>query len=95
MQIEPTQGHDPLGLPEGGRPAQPTGPAAHPPDLKPAETAVPPADLHAYLARAGTADDAPIRDAAVAEAKRLLASGALDTPDAVERAAEAILTIGI
>jgi len=95
MQIEPTQGHDPLGLPDGGRQAQPTGPAAHHPGPKPAEAAVSGADLQAYLAQAGTADDEPIRDEAVAEAKRLLASGALDTPEAAQRAAEAILTIGI
>lgn len=96
MQIEPTQGSDPLGLPDGSRQPQPPGPAAHGAGPKPDETDRPDAaDLQAYLAQASTGDEEAIRAEAVAEAKRLLASGALDTPEAAERAAEAILTIGI
>jgi len=96
MQIEPTQGYDPLGLPDSSHPSQPAGPAAHHPGLKPDETGrTDAADLQAYLAQAGTGDEEAVRAEAVAEAKRLLASGDLDTPEAAERAAEAILTIGI
>ena len=46
-----------------------------------------------YVREALAAEDVDL--AAIAEAKRLIASGQLDTPEAVKRAAEAIVELGI
>lgn len=52
-----------------------------------------PAEGQAYVAQAAAAPE--INQSAVAEARRLLQSGQLSSPDAVRRAAEAILRNGI
>ena len=46
-----------------------------------------------YIAKALAAEE--VNTAAIAEAKRLLAEGLLDTPEAIERAAEAMVTRGL
>jgi len=94
MQIDPTQGLDPFGLNDGPRPAGAGGPPAADRG-RPAGTAgegeppVPPE----YLRLA--AETEPVRAEVVAEAKRLLEAGDLDTPEAARGAAEAILSLGI
>ena len=94
MHIEPTQGFDALGSPDGTRSApQPeqVWPAGEgkPLETCPDEQRVPPA----YVEQAAAAEE--VRSEAVAEARLALASGALDTAEAAEAAAEAILTLGI
>mgnify|MGYP006308128979 FL=1 len=48
--------------------------------------------VKSYTAEALSADE--VNAAAVAEARRLLATGALDSPQAIQRAAEAIINYG-
>lgn len=94
MHIEPTHGFDTPGLPEKARnvpqpessaPAGPTPPRRTPPAGS--------STLAPYIREAAAAQ--PVRTAAVADAKRLLASGGLDTEEAARGAAEAILTFGL
>jgi len=94
MQIEPTHGFETPGLPEKA----PNGP--QPGDVPPAGKApprrTPPAGssaLSPWVQEAAKAE--PVRRGAVEEAKRLLASGNLDTAEAARGAAEAILTFGL
>jgi len=92
MQIEPTQGFDALGSPDGARNTpEPVSPAGR---GKPTETPSGGLGVPAsYIEQAAAAET--VRSEAVAEARRLLDSGELDTPEAAEAAAEAILTLGI
>jgi len=92
MHIEPTQGFDALGSPDGaGNAPEPVPPAGRgkPNETSPEERGIP----ASYIDQAAAAPE--IRSEAVAEARRLLASGELDTPEAAEAAAETILTLGI
>ncbi|MFO8014479.1 MAG: hypothetical protein R6X20_14370 [Phycisphaerae bacterium] len=94
MHIEPTQGFDGLGSPDGPRNAPQPGQVPPAGRDEAAETpkdeqGVPPS----YVERAAAA--AEVRPDAVAEARRLLESGELDTPEAAAEAAETILTLGI
>ncbi len=94
MHIEPTQGLDALGSPDGARhrpqpnevPSAGREAAAEPAR----DEAAVPAD---YVSQAAGA--AEVRPDAVAEARRLIESGELDTAEAAAAAAEAILTLGI
>jgi len=94
MHIEPTQGFDGPGTPDGphrSRQAEPVPPAGQGnPAESPSHGQAVPAS---YVEQA--AEAAAVRTEAVAEARRLLASGQLDTPEAAEAAAETILTLGI
>lgn len=94
MQIERTQGLDPLGLPGGTQnlPKAEQGGAA---TGKTGDSAGGPAGpaFQPYVARAREAEE--VRLAEVEEAKRLIAAGELDTPEAAQRAAEALLRLGI
>jgi len=94
MQIDSTQGFDALGAPDGARnvPHPEPTPSANREkrsETPPAATGIP----TSYMKQAAAAET--VRPEAVAEAKRLLASGDLDTPEAARQAAEAILTLGI
>ncbi len=94
MQIDPTQGFDALGVPDGARnvPHPEPSPSAD----REARGETPPAAAGipaAYIEQAAAAQT--VRPEAVAEAKRLLASGGLDTAEAARQAAETILTLGI
>jgi len=94
MRIDPAQPLNPQALP-GGKPAaqKPAEPNAGA-DAKPVVDGVEIRSRHAALLRqAAVADE--IDQAAIAEARRLLAEGKLDTPDAARRAAEAILRLGL
>jgi hypothetical protein len=94
MQIEPTHGFDAVGSPDGTR--KPPQPGEVPPAGR-GDAAETPKDEQtvpsSYVERAAAADE--VRRDAVAEARRLLATGELDTPEAAAAAAEAILTLGI
>ena len=94
MHIEPTQGYDALGSPDGPRSTPQPGPV---PSAGRGDAAGPARDDEgapaAYVQQASEA--AEVRPDAVAEARRLLESGELDTPEAAAGAAEAILTLGI
>ena len=88
MRIDGTSGSDLYGL--GGRnnvAGRKSSGAADPTGIETDVVASGPEKK--YIARALAAAD--VDSAAVAEAKRLLASGQLDTPAAAQRAAEAIL----
>jgi len=94
MQIERTEGLDPLGLPDNaGHLAKNsrTGSATDQPEGS--SGFISEAALQPYVERAAEAD--AIRSEAVQQAKRLLASGELDTPETARRAAENILRLGI
>lgn len=94
MHIERTQGFDALGLPDPAKnlpKADQTSAAARRAGEPAGASAG--AGFEPYILRA--ADAPAVRSEAVQEARRLLASGELDTPEAVQRAAEAILRLGI
>ena len=94
MHVERTEGFDALGLPDaaGNLPkADKTAPAADQTDGSRRSAAE--ADFQPYIDRAAEADE--IRSEAVEQARRLLASGELDTPETARRAAENILGFGI
>jgi hypothetical protein len=94
MRIDPTQGLTPQappgGKPNPQKPAEPQGGA----NAEPAVDGVEIRSKHVGLLRQAAAVD-QIDQAAVAEARRLLAEAKLDTPDAARRAAEAILRLGL
>ena len=94
MRIDGTHGLDPHNLSAAAPPAGKPAPPADTPD---AGTSSRPAGadpvLEAYVRQAAAGDEVDLQ--AVAEAKRLLASGQLDTPEAAERAAETIARLGI
>jgi hypothetical protein len=93
MQIEPT-GFDALGSPDGTRNAPQPGQVPPTERGEAAETARDEQGVPAaYVERAAATEE--VRQDAIAEARRLLESGALDTPEAAAAAAEAILTLGI
>jgi hypothetical protein len=93
MQIEGTHGVDPLHVPGGARnlvrPDQPANATGRPTQAPGPEGP----DIEPYARRAAEAPE--VRPDAVAEAKRLLASGSLDTPEAAVRAAERLLRDGV
>jgi hypothetical protein len=93
MQIDGTHGVDPLHIPGGAKSlVRPDQPAAG--TDRPAEAPGPrDPDVEPYIRRAAEAPE--VRPDAVAEAKRLLASGSLDTPEAAGKAAERLLRDGI
>jgi hypothetical protein len=93
MQIERTDGLNPRGVPDNStgplRSAGNPGAKEAAPDSQPtAETAT-----EALVRQAATADE--INLTAVEEARRLLESGQLDNPEAIRRAAAALLDQGI
>ena len=94
MHIEPAKGFDALGLPAGAKnlpkPDQPPSASPETGDW-PGSTAL--SALRPYIQRAAQVDE--IRNEAIEDAKRLLAAGELDTPEAAAGAAENILTLGI
>ncbi len=93
MQISPTYGPDPQsfgGQQLASKPSKGADTGAR--DGAPGCVRVP-SQYAAYVRQAAGAED--IDKAAVAEAKQLLDSGQLDSPDAARRAAESILTLGI
>ncbi len=94
MEIKPTQGLDALGLPGEAKNPPKAAPSSDAGD-KTADSANSAAEsaLRPYTQRAAEADE--IRSDVVEDAKRLLAAGELDTPEAAERAAENILRLGI
>ena len=94
MEIKPTQGLDALGLPGEAKNPPKAAPSSDAGD-KTADSANSAAEsaLQPYIERA--AGVVEVRRDAVEDAKRLLAAGELDTPEAAERAAENILRLGI
>lgn len=94
MRIDPTQPLNPQAVP-GGKPAtQKPAESLAGADAEPVVDGVEIRSRHATLLRQAAAAD-EIDQAAVAEARRLLTEGKLDTPDAARRAAEAILRLGL
>lgn len=93
MRIEGTQGAGPNGLNEGA-----AGPGKH--AKAPASASAKPAEalqfdsVHATYVRKAAACET-VNPAAVAEARKLLESGQLDTPEAAQRAAEAMISRGL
>lgn len=77
--------------PGGAREAAPGGERGEAAD--PADAAGVDAEARPYVGKALAADDVNLE--AVAEARRLLGAGELDTPEATRRAAERILSDGI
>ena len=94
MQIESTRGVDPLGVPDGAN-GLPKAGETRSAAAKAEDTPLPAAEpsLEPYIRQAAEAEE--VRADAVAEARRLLDSGALDTADAARAAAENILRLGI
>lgn len=94
MRIDGTHGLEPQGLPEG-KPSLPKTPASG--DAREPETSadglVVSRSHEPYIHQAMAAEE--INTQAVAEARRLLRSGELDTPEAARRAAETIMRLGI
>lgn len=93
MQIEGTHGVDPLGIREGAKNlarADQAGPGAGKAAAGPVSESE---GFEPYVR--GTAEAPEVRAEAVSEAKRLLASGGLDTPEGAARAAERLLRDGI
>jgi hypothetical protein len=93
VRIDKTNGYEPQGLPTSGRPtAKPGKPAAAGvnEDVDGAQI-----DLTSAALARQAASSADVNAAAVQEAKQLLQSGQLDTPEAIRRAAQAILTTGL
>ena len=94
MRIDGTHGLEPQGLPEGN-PSLPKTP--HPGDVDQAQSSA--EDIivsrshEPYIRQAMAAEE--VNTQAVAEARKLLRSGQLDTPEAARRAAQAILRLGI
>jgi hypothetical protein len=93
MRVDGTHGIEPQGLPEGRPPAQ----AAKTPTSAADKTGVDSSQLLAaqapYIQAALAAQD--VDAAAVEEAKKLLRSGQLDTPEAIQKAAQRILELGV
>ena len=94
MRIDGTHNVDPRGLPEGSTPVSQTprskgsqGAGSAPDDQVILESPGP------YVRQALAGEDVNLQ--AIEEAKKLLASGQLDTPQAILRAAEAIIERGI
>ena len=94
MRIDGTNGAELHGAPEGaptsrhpGGPPRGQDPAAG--EGLPASGA----EYQSYVQKAAACKEVDLE--AVAEAKGLLESGQLDTPDAAQRAAERIVTLGI
>ena len=78
----------------GDKPSEKTGKTGDGKKSKRASASEPlTSTISAYVQMAMDADD--VNSAAVAEARALLDSGQLDTPEAISRAAEAILTRGL
>ena len=92
MRIDPTHGPEPQGLPEGKPGAtKPTGPAGA--EEKPTTDSAELLATHKpYVRKAMEADEIDLQ--AVQEAKRLLESGQLFSPEAVLRAARNLLADG-
>ncbi len=94
MQVERTPGLDPFGVSEGSNGLQkPPGTKSGGPKVVQGAPAAPQPSIEPYVRRAN--ETPAVRRGAVEEARRLLAEGALDTPEAARRAAEAILSLGI
>jgi len=94
MRIDGTAGAGPQGLPEDKAWASKSRPTAGPagPELTPDDPQV--RYLHGkYSQQACLVNE--IDDEAITEARRLLRTGQLDTPQAIRRAAEAILALGL
>lgn len=92
MRIDPTHGPEPHGVPEG-KPgaAKPTRPAGA--EGKPTGDSAEVLPAHKpYVRKAMEADEIDLQ--AVEEARKLLESGELFTPEAVGRAARNVLTQG-
>ena len=93
MRIDGAQGIGGQGLPEPGKPAGGVAPAANAlnSDAAAVDSQVL-AGVAPYIRQANESE--PVNAQAVAEARELLRNGQLDTPDAVRRAAQAILDLG-
>lgn len=92
MRVEGTNGAQQEGLP-AGKPAGAVPPRPRPTDVRPAadSTQVNPAEP-SHTQKALAAQEVDL--AAVAEARRLLQEGKLDTPEAARRAAEILIDRG-
>ena len=93
MRIDGTHGLEPQGLPDSKPPLPKT---SLPGDASEAETSaesVVSRSHEPYVRQAMAADE--INTQAVAEARELLQSGQLDTPEAARRAAQTIMRLGI
>ncbi len=94
MHINGPDGIGAQGLP-GGKPQAPRKTVAETPAPK-NETVSLDVELKSistdYIRQANASDE--VNAAAVAEAKKLIESGLLDTPEAAQRAAEAIFNLG-
>jgi hypothetical protein len=90
--IEPTGNFSAPGMREGLNPLNRPEPGADLPRRK-GEAAAAPSEAAALIARASEAPDVNLE--AVEEARRLIAEGKLDTPEAARRAAENLLDFGI
>ena len=93
MQIERTGGFDPFAAAEGAKTPRP---AAENPAPRSAEAPAPEVPEAVLEPLARQAAEAPaVRADKVAEARRLIAEGKLDTPEAAQRVAENLLKFGI
>jgi hypothetical protein len=93
MQIQPTNPYNPPGGPDGtpGLPkAEPVGA-----DSQRIRRTPPAAQSEVEALARQAAETEEINQAAVAEAKKLLQSGELSSPEAIRRAAENLLNRGI
>ena len=93
VRIDGTYRPERANLPEAATPAGKPAPSA---SAGPAEAAAPQppkveAHIQPYVDQAKEARDVNLQ--AIEEAKKLLASGTLDTPDAIRRAAQAMMDL--
>jgi len=89
VRVQGPQGHEPQNVPNATGPGRAVGPEAR----TPATEAHLSASCRPYIAKALSSDAFNVQ--AVQEARRMLAAGQLDTPDAAQRAAERIVDLGI
>lgn len=89
MRVQGPQGHEPQNVPNATGPGRAAGPETR----TPATEAHLSASCRPYIAKALSGDGFNVR--AVREARRMLAAGQLDTPDAVQRAAQRMADLGI
>ncbi|MBM4019088.1 MAG: hypothetical protein FJ288_12295 [Planctomycetes bacterium] len=93
MHVNRTEGYNTPGVPDGTPGLAKAGPEGGARKADPNGVALSESALAALVRQAAAADE--VNSGAVADARRLLESGQLDTPEAIRRAAESILNRGV
>ena len=93
MRIDGTSGTQPGTLPESPAFSKQAKPSVAPQTALNSESQAYVSSIAPYVAAAGATDE--VDSQAVLQARQLLKSGQLDTPQAATRAAQAILDLGV